>query len=66
MTRREETDIEMVQRHVCEGEEHIVRQRELVAKLPPDSDLAESAQQLLTVFEENLKSHRKHLARLLH
>lgn len=66
MTHRGETDIEMVQRHVREGEEHVVRQREIVASLPPNSDLAVTAHQLLTLFEEGLEQHRDHLARLLH
>lgn len=66
MPRSGETEIEMVQRHVREGEEHVVRQREIVATLPPDSDLAVTAHQLLTAFEETLESHREHLARLLH
>lgn len=56
----------MIRRHVREGEEHVVRQREIVASLPPDSDLAQTAHQLLTLFEESLKNHRAHLARLLH
>lgn len=62
MARSGETEIEMVQRHVREGEEHVVRQREIVATLPPDSDLAVTAHQLLTAFEETLESHREHLA----
>lgn len=66
MVRSEETEIEMVQRHVREGEEHVVRQREIVASLPPDSDLADTAHQLLTLFEKSLEGHRDHLARLLH
>lgn len=65
MARSGETEIEMVQRHVREGEAHIVRQREIVASLPPDSDLVVTAHQLLTLFEETQESHRNHLARLL-
>mgnify|MGYP006877413173 CR=1 FL=1 len=65
MARSGETEIEMVQRHVREGEERVVRQREIVASLPPDSDLAATAHQLLTLFEETQESHREHLARLL-
>jgi len=65
MARSGESEIEMVQRHVREGERHAVRQREIVASLPPDTDLAKTAHQLLTLFEESLENHREHLARLL-
>ena len=61
-----ETEIEMVQRHIRQGEGHVASQREIVASLPPDSPLAENARQLLTQFEETLESHHEHLARLLH
>jgi hypothetical protein len=60
-----ETDIEMVRRHIRKAEKHVVRQREIVANLPPNSDLAKTAQRLLIVFEENLENHQAHLARLL-
>ena len=66
MTRLGETEIEMVERHIRGGEGHVARQREIVASLPPDSDLAETARQLLTLLEESLKNHREHLVRLLH
>ena len=65
MARSGESEIEMVQRHAREGERHAVRQREIVASLPPNTDLAETAHQLLKLFEESLENHREHLARLL-
>lgn len=64
MARSSETEIEMVQRHIRQGEEHVARQGEIVAGLPPDSALAKTAHQLLAQFEETLESHRAHLARL--
>lgn len=60
-----ETEIEMVRRHVREGEGHVTRQREIVASLPPMSEMAATARELLAVFEEGLEHHRAHLARLL-
>lgn len=43
MARMEESEIEMVERHVREGEEHVASQREIVASLPPESGLADAA-----------------------
>lgn len=60
-----EAEIEMVRRHVCEGEEHVTRQRDIVARLPPSGDLAEIARALLPEVEESLEAHRTRLARLL-
>ncbi len=60
-----ETDIEMVQRHVREGEGQVARQRELVDSLPLESELAETARALLAQFEDMQEMHRAHLARLL-
>lgn len=59
-----ETEIEMVQRHVREGEGHVAHQRELVNSLPPESELAETARMLLVEFEETQEMHCAHLARL--
>lgn len=64
MTRGAETEIEMVRRHVREGQKHIIRQREIIASLPPNSDLANAANQLLDLFEKTLEAHLEHLARL--
>jgi hypothetical protein len=65
MTRPGETELEMVQRHVREGEEHVARQREIVGRLPPSNEIAGIARALLTEFEDTLAAHRDHLARLL-
>jgi hypothetical protein len=59
-----ETELEMVRRHVREGEAHITRQREIVAVLLDGSDLHQLAEDLLLVLEESLWLHRAHLARL--
>ena len=60
-----ETEIEMVQRHVREREEHVARQREIVERLPPSGEVAEMAHALLAELEKTLAHHRAHLARLL-
>lgn len=60
-----ETEIEMVLRHIRQGERHVARQHEIVASLPPDSALAKTARQLLAQFEYALESHHEHLARLM-
>lgn len=60
-----ETELEMVRRHVREGEAHLVRQREILATLPPNSDLAVTAHQLLTLLEGTQELHQAHLDRLL-
>lgn len=65
VSRPGETEIEMVRRHIREGEEHVAHQRGIVASLP-DSDLAKTARQLLETFKQALESHQEHLARLLH
>ena len=65
MARMEESEIEMVERHVREGEEHVASQREIVASLLPESGLADAARDILALFEETLERHRSHLARLL-
>lgn len=65
MTHHSETEIEMVRRHVREGEEHVVRQREIVHRLPQSGEVAEIARALLVEFEKSLEAHRAHLARLL-
>ena len=59
-----ESEREMVQRHVREGEGHVARQRELVAELRERGDPAEMAVALLAEFEDLLGLHRAHLSRL--
>ena len=56
-----ETELEMAERHVREGEAHVARQRDLVAELRRDGHDTEQAEQLLTTFEATLAQHRKGL-----
>ena len=65
MTDADETEIEMVRRHIVEAEEHLARQREIVDRLPPSGGITELARSLLVQYEETLSLHRAHLARLL-
>jgi len=59
-----ETELEMVQRHVREGEAHVERQREIVAELRARGDRTDLAVALLAEFEDMLRQHRAHLARV--
>ena len=58
-------EIETVERHIREAEEHVARQREIVDRLPSSGEVAELARSLLVQYEEVLSLHRAHLARLL-
>jgi hypothetical protein len=64
MSDTDESDLEMVRRHVREGEEHVARQREIVERLSSSGELAEIARTLLADYEKTLALHRAHLARL--
>ncbi len=59
-----ETEMETVERHIREAEDHVARQREIVDRLPPTGEVAEMARSLLAQYEEALSLHRAHLARL--
>jgi hypothetical protein len=59
-----ETPVEMARRHVREGEAHVARQYEIVAKFPDGSKLRATAEELLCEFESTLRDHKAHLARL--
>jgi hypothetical protein len=59
-----ETELEMVARHVRDGERHVARQREIIAELTSRGASTEQATDLLMQFEDTLLQHRRHLARL--
>jgi hypothetical protein len=61
---RNETELEMAQRHVREGRLHVAGQRELVAVLRVDGHPTLEAESLLKVFEQTLAAHIEHAARL--
>ena len=56
-----ETEIEMAERHVRQGQAHVARQSELVEQLRVDGHDTRQAEELLTEFEAILTEHRKHL-----
>lgn len=58
-----ETQLEMAKRHVREGEEHVARQRVLVARLRQNGYAAAVgvAQIILGTFEQTLAEYRRHL-----
>lgn len=58
-------DIEMAERHVREGERHIIRQHALIAQLKQDGLPADVAVRFLDLLEDLQLVHRQHLSRLL-
>jgi hypothetical protein len=61
---RRETEQQMVERHVRQGEQHVVRQREILAELGRGGHPTAFARELLVLFEWTLTQHRKHLDQL--
>jgi hypothetical protein len=59
-----ETELEMVERHVREGERHVARQREILAELGRDGHPTAVARDLLILFEWTLAQHLEHLDKL--
>ena len=59
----EETELEMVQRHVREGEGHLANQRALIARLRTSHLPTEVAEALLATFEDVQREHKAHLTR---
>jgi hypothetical protein len=59
-----ETELEMTQRHVADGERHIALQREIIARLQGLGGDTGIAEQLLEEFEATLRDHRAHRDRL--
>jgi hypothetical protein len=59
-----ETDLEMVQRHVREGEAHLANQRALIARLKVLELPTEEAEALLDTFEDMQRQHKAHLSRI--
>lgn len=56
-----ETELEMAERHVREGEIHVARQNELVEQLRTDGHCTRQAEELLAEFEAILTEHKAHL-----
>ena len=60
----EETELEMVQRHVWKGERHLAAQRALIARLTTSGLPIEEAEVLLATFQDTQRQHKAHLARI--
>lgn len=60
-----ETEIEMVKRHLSEGEEIIDRQTILISELSEAGKDSKEAQAVLRTFLITQSLHREHLARLM-
>ena len=59
-----ETELQMVQRHVREGEAYVQRQREIVTKMWELGAPTDIAVTLLEAFQDALRLHKAHLVRL--
>lgn len=58
----EESPLEQAERHIHQGEEHIAKQRALIARLEEKGhvQLLPAAIELLTQMEQSLATHRDH------
>ena len=59
-----ETNLEMVQRHVRQGEKHVSRQLEIIAEMQLRKQPTGSAENLLFNFDKSLRAHKAHLEQL--
>lgn len=62
MTHYTQADVEMADRHIAEGEQHILRQEELITRLRMQSLQTGEAEKLLAVFNSTMAEHRAHRA----
>ncbi|MFN3585628.1 hypothetical protein [Phenylobacterium sp.] len=53
----------MARRHVADGEAHVRRQHEIIARLRAGEFPTDAAEALLVQFEQSLTDHRSHLLR---
>ena len=60
----EETELEMVKRHVRQGEEHVSHQLEIIADMTRRCQHTDLAESLLFNLEVSLRAHRDHLEEL--
>ena len=61
---RSETELQMVTRHVREGEAILERQRALIAKLNERRSTTDEAETLLDIYKTSQALHLDHLKRL--
>jgi hypothetical protein len=60
----EETELEMVQRHVRQGEGHLASQKAVIEHLKASHLPTEEAEALLATFEDLQRQHEAHFARI--
>ena len=60
-----ETELQMVERHVRQGEKHVSRQLEIIVDLQFRDQPTGLAESLLLNFEISLHAHRDHLSHLI-
>ena len=60
----DEAELEMIRRHIREGERHLANQRALIARLKSSHLPAAAAEALPDTFEDIQCQHKAHLARL--
>lgn len=61
---RGETELEMVRRHVREGERIVVNQRALIDRLKASDRPIDEAEILLANFQAVQRQHEEHLSRI--
>ena len=59
------TELEMVERHVRQGEGHVSRQLEIIADMTLRNQPTTVAKSLLLNFEISLRAHKAHLEHIL-
>ncbi len=64
LTSVEETEFEMVRRHIREGAGHLASQRFLIARMRMSGIPTEEAETILATFEDNQRQHEAHLAQI--
>ena len=60
VTHYTQADVDMADRHIAEGEQHIVRQEELLSRLRMQSLPTSEAEKLLAIFNATMVEHRTH------
>ena len=60
-----ETEFEMVERHVRQGERRVSRQLEIIADMQRRGQFTGLAESLLFNLERSLRAHRDHLELLI-
>ena len=65
MTHYTQADVDMADRHIAEGERHIVQQEELVTRLRMQALPTEEAENLLDLFNSTMVEHHAHRAAIL-